>query len=168
MSNTKDDIGIRLKAKREERNVSGEKLSEYLGVPKDRIYKWEKGSSPKFDDRQRVEDWIQADDWNNFPREKETENSFKEENATYQQKRLAIKNGDNKKQVPVFGGYTTLGNIQVYDDEGIKSKVIANLPTDVFPGCDYAERASGDSTTHQQKLNRLVILLFFFIALFTG
>lgn len=47
--------------------------------------------------------------------------------------------------MPVYGGFTTLGNIEVIDDENIKNRVIAELPSDVFPGCNYAEKAKGDS-----------------------
>lgn len=58
--------------------------------------------------------------------------------------RRSLKNGD-KPAVPVFGGFTTLGNIEVYDDENVKHKVVGHLPTEFFPNCDYAEKAKGDS-----------------------
>lgn len=58
---------------------------------------------------------------------------------------MLLKNGELGKEVPVYGGFTTLGNIEVIDDEGLKHRVIAQLPADVFPGCDYAEKAKGDS-----------------------
>lgn len=64
--------------------------------------------------------------------------------STFQEQLLEYKNGA-EKQVPVMGGFTTLGNITVYNDEGMKNKVIANLPAEVFPGCNWAEKATGDS-----------------------
>lgn len=73
--------------------------------------------------------------------EKTTKEPVKE---TFQQQLLTKKNGDEKK-VPVYGGFTSLGNIEVLDDENVKHKVIAELPANVFPGCDYAEKATGDS-----------------------
>lgn len=64
---------------------------------------------------------------------------------TYLEKRRDHKNNGTKKDVPVFGGFTTLGNIQVYDDGNVKNKIVGHLPADFFPNCDYAERAKGDS-----------------------
>lgn len=69
----------------------------------------------------------------------------REQPASYSETRLKLKNGDHQKKVPVYGGFTTLGNIEVIDDEGLRNRVVAELPADVFPGCDYAEKAKGDS-----------------------
>lgn len=76
----------------------------------------------------------------NVPRE-----SMVSEPASYLDKRRDQKNNGIKKDVPVFGGFTTLGNIQVYDDGNVKNKIVGHLPADFFPNCDYAERAKGDS-----------------------
>lgn len=70
---------------------------------------------------------------------------FEEPEGTYLSKRRDLKNNVAKPSVPVFGGFTTLGNIEVYDDDGMRNQVIAKLPAEVFPGCDYAEKAKGDS-----------------------
>lgn len=67
----------------------------------------------------------------------------KEAEGDYVAQRRELKNGD--KKVPVYGGFTTLGNIEVYDDDNMKNEVVAQLPAEVFPGCDYAEKAKGDS-----------------------
>jgi DNA-binding XRE family transcriptional regulator len=61
----------------------------------------------------------------------------------YHTKRLKRKNESSSADVPVFNGSTSLGNITMYNDE--RKEVIATLPANVFPGCDYAEKASGDS-----------------------
>lgn len=63
--------------------------------------------------------------------------------SSYIETRKMLKNSSH--DIPVYGGFTTLGNIQVIDDENVKHKVIGALPTDIFPGCDYAEKAKGDS-----------------------
>lgn len=62
---------------------------------------------------------------------------------TYQQKRHENKLNGNREDVPVYNGSTTLGNITLFSDEN--KEQIATLPQTVFPGCDYAEKASGDS-----------------------
>lgn len=67
------------------------------------------------------------------------------ETDSYQKKRLEQKNNGTKPKVPVYGGFTTLGNITIIDDENVKNRVIAELPSEVFPGCDYSEKAKGDS-----------------------
>lgn len=77
----------------------------------------------------------------NVPRESKAS----EPPASYLEKRRDQKNNSTKKDVPVFGGFTTLGNIQVYDDGNVKNKIVGHLPADFFPNCDYAERAKGDS-----------------------
>lgn len=43
-------------------------LESILGIPKDRIYKWEKGTAPKYEDRIAIVKWIEMEDWKNFPR----------------------------------------------------------------------------------------------------
>lgn len=63
----------------------------------------------------------------------------------YLSKRRLLKNTVAANKVPMYGGFTTLGNIEVYDDENIRHKVVAQLPPEVFPGCDYAEKAKGQS-----------------------
>jgi transcriptional regulator with XRE-family HTH domain len=63
----KDPIGEYLRKARENRNISVPELSEIIGIPKDRIYKWEQGkAAPQYEDRQKVEAWINGT-WNNIP-----------------------------------------------------------------------------------------------------
>lgn len=67
MEKVKDPIGERLRQTREERGVSVPELEGILDIPKDRIYKWEQGkSAPQYEDRQKVESWINGT-WNNIP-----------------------------------------------------------------------------------------------------
>ena len=95
---------------------------------------------------------IQPDAWQRFVAHFElpyqVENSevseLQEAKQDYVVQRRNHKN-THSKQVPMYDGYTTLGNIQVYDDEKIKHKVVAQLPPEIFPGCDYAEKAKGNS-----------------------
>ena len=72
---------------------------------------------------------------------------FLSENKTksYIQDRRDQKNNHAKEPVPVYGGFSSLGNIVVYDDENLKNEVIGTLPPNIFPNCDYAEKAKGDS-----------------------
>ena len=71
------------------------------------------------------------------------QNVLSEDAPTYQQKRLQSKLNGSREDVPVYNGSTTLGNITLFSDEN--KEQIATLPQTVFPGCDYAEKASGDS-----------------------
>lgn len=72
-----------------------------------------------------------------------TINIVTEKEATYLQKRNDLKTKGEKNDVPVFNGSTSLGNITMYMDDA--KEQIAALPQSVFPGCDYAEKACGDS-----------------------
>jgi transcriptional regulator with XRE-family HTH domain len=54
-----DSLGERIKAKRDEEDISAEKLAKILGVTKENIYKWERGSKPS--DPQvynRITNWL--------------------------------------------------------------------------------------------------------------
>lgn len=73
------------------------------------------------------------------------EQTVREPQASYTKIRNDKKNNGSKKEVPVYGGYSTLGNIVVYDDENTRNEVIGTLPPNIFPNCDYAEKAKGDS-----------------------
>lgn len=109
-------------------------VSSITGIPVGRIYKWFDGtSSPKYADAVKLEEIL------NVPNE-----TMQESEATYLTQRRNLKNGE-KSKVPVYGGFTTLGNIEVIDDANMKHKVVAELPADIFPGCNHAEKAKGDS-----------------------
>lgn len=58
MEKQKDPIGRILKETRKSRNVSVPQLADILSIPHDRIYKWEKGATPKYEDRLLLENWI--------------------------------------------------------------------------------------------------------------
>lgn len=108
------------------------------GIPKDRVYKWkQEGTNPKSEDEKTINAWLNK--MENTPH-----GTNDDTRVDYIQTRRKLKNSDSSA-VPVYGGFTTLGNIEVIDDQNIKHKVIAELPTNVFPGCDYAEKAKGDS-----------------------
>lgn len=64
--------------------------------------------------------------------------------TTYLTRRRNLKNG-NESPVPMYGSFSTLGNIEVFDDDKNRHKVVAQLPSEVFPGCDFAEKAKGQS-----------------------
>jgi len=59
MKETRSDIGERLKQYRKDNNLSVPALEKLLSIPRDRIYKWEKGTVP-YDtaDYEKVEDLI--------------------------------------------------------------------------------------------------------------
>jgi len=64
----RDPITKELREKREERNVTVAELSRMLGVPKERIHKWDQSkSAPKYNDRIKIQNWIKATNWKDFP-----------------------------------------------------------------------------------------------------
>ncbi len=87
----------------------------------------------------------------------ETTNVVNEESETYLVKRRNLKNTQERKGVPITGGFTTLGNVVVYDDDNMKNEVIGQLPAHLFPGCNHGERASGDSM-HPEIVNQAFVI----------
>lgn len=68
MQKTKDPIGELLLKTRKDRDVSVPELAKILSIPMARIYKWEQGeSSPKYQDRIKLEAWINDAAWKNLP-----------------------------------------------------------------------------------------------------
>lgn len=129
---------MEVKKLRELLNISQQELSDKTGIPKERIAKWEQGrGSPKAEDSKTLEKFF----GDKVPRENGT---VEESKLPYHVARREKKMAD-KAPVPIYGGFTTLGNIEVIDDDNMKNKVVAELPAEVFPGCDYAEKAKGDS-----------------------
>lgn len=64
---------------------------------------------------------------------------------SYIEQRRNLKNTKEPADIPVMGGYTNLGMIQVFNDEQYRNEVVATLPAKLFPGSDYGEKAKGDS-----------------------
>jgi transcriptional regulator with XRE-family HTH domain len=55
-------LGEKIKAKRKKDKLSAEELGVLLGVPKDRIYKWEKGAKPSdAEDLIKVQKWLNGE-----------------------------------------------------------------------------------------------------------
>lgn len=74
MQKIKDPISELLLKTRNARNISVPKLASILGIPKDRIYKWEQGeSSPKYEDKVKLEAWIKDGNWKNVTKPKTIE-----------------------------------------------------------------------------------------------
>lgn len=96
MNKAVDPIGQNLKAKRKERRLSVPELSDLIGIPADRIYKWEASkATPKYEDRQFLEKWINSEDWKNIPHETPNSRNYSErslENLTESNKILAEAN----------------------------------------------------------------------------
>lgn len=66
-----DNIGLRLKEKRKELNLSVPALGLHLQIPPDRIYKWEKGTKPSdMGDYKKIERFLESG-LETFPRETE-------------------------------------------------------------------------------------------------
>ncbi len=64
----------------------------------------------------------------------DTQDSILEEsNLAYHKRLLALKNAEGEG-IPVSGGNTSLGNIEVIDRDYEKEEIIARLPSNMFPG----------------------------------
>ena len=72
-------------------------------------------------------------------------NELNEPAPSYQQKRLAIKNGEKESAIPMYFGNTRAGTIEVYSDDPDLNKPVGHLPASIFPGCNHGEKVSGDS-----------------------
>lgn len=131
------DIAEKIKNYRKDNNVSMPELAKVSGISKENLYKWEKGTKPTdFEVIKKLEIVLQTE-WKVL----QIQLLESEKSNSYIQKRREEKLKD--KSIPVVGGYTNLSYIDVYNDE--KREVVGNLPQNIFPGCDYAEKAKGDS-----------------------
>lgn len=125
--------GQDIRDKRKKLGLSAEELAEILGVSKDNIYKWEKGHKPGSGDNYlKVENWLSGKT-ENVPRV-----------TPYVDRRRDLKNGEGGS-IPVFTGNTRAGTIEVYSDDPAVNEPVGHLPANIFPGCNHAEKVSGDS-----------------------
>jgi len=72
------------------------------------------------------------------------ETIVQESKASYLQTRQRLKNSSDS-EIPVFAGNTRAGTIQVYSDDPSVNEPVGHLPASIFPGCNHAEKVSGDS-----------------------
>jgi transcriptional regulator with XRE-family HTH domain len=124
-----------LKKSRAKKGYSQQQVADYIGVTK-KSYQYYEGNdrNPKVEKVNKLIEYLDIEKETNVPHEK----------ITYLEKRRGIKNSE-KADIPVFGSFTTLGNVTVYNDDRMKNEVIAGLPPALFPNCNYAERAKGQS-----------------------
>lgn len=108
---------------------------------------------------------IQPEAWNRFvaffkldlPTESsEISGTAQEPLSHYVEKRRDLKNGDSHKGVPVYFGNTRAGNIEVYSDDPAMQTPVGFLDPILFPGCNHAEKVSGDSM-HPMIRNQAVV-----------
>lgn len=67
-----------------------------------------------------------------------------DEPEPYVAMRRKLKNSD-KDDLPVYIGNTQAGKIEVYSDDPGAQTPVAFLPAQIFPGCNHAERVTGNS-----------------------
>ncbi len=73
------------------------------------------------------------------------ETNLSEPEPDYLKQRRDHKNGTNEKAIPMYFGNTRAGTIQVYSDDPEMQVPVGHLPASIFPGCNHAEKISGDS-----------------------
>lgn len=68
-------------------------LSKLLGIPQDRLYKWERNvSEPKHEDRVKLEKWLNTEKVPNYPELKEPADQYGKpsENEVYKEKYIMM------------------------------------------------------------------------------
>lgn len=133
-----EHLGDKLLAFREAEKKNQAQMADFLGIGERTYQDIEKTGNVK-----KVEDLIKIT--NKTGIQLESTQIVAESAQSYTKTRNDKKNNGEKKAIPVYGGYSTLGNIVVYDDENTRNEVIGTLPPNIFPNCDYAEKAKGDS-----------------------
>ena len=147
-------FGKEIKRIREASGLTASKLVKLIGINSLQRYKgWEQGDyDPKFDDRILIEKFFKISidkivKLDRIPDHLLTENDNKEELES--KKTFHEKLKDKKlepKEIPVMGGFTNLSIIEIHNDDFYdKHKIVGTLSQDLFPGCDHAEKAKGDS-----------------------
>lgn len=95
---------------------------------------------------------IQPEAWNRFVQHfelpyaeesSEISEQFEDSNAVFEVRNQ--KNESKNRGVPVYFGNTRAGNIEVYSDDPEMQKPVGFLDPTLFPGCNHAEKVSGDS-----------------------
>lgn len=141
MEKKKDPIGRVLRKCRDERGVSVPELEAILGIPKDRIYKWEKGSVPKYEDRNIIIKWMEAKDWKNFPRENMEQNS------------------NDVIRLPHHGGQKLSSDgikVTLQDYLDLQKQMIQQLNEDKEKLIKQAESRIADLKQHNDSLNNII------------
>ncbi len=137
-----------IKKYREHFDLSGAEISSRIGFDnKYRLEKWEKKiGTPKDKDASLIKQYFGIQDLSQLTNDT-LKQLFSEkvprEKITFVEKRRSHKLNSVGEDVPVYGGNTTLGNVMVYDDEGLKHQVIGRLDANIFPGAIMQKKPRG-------------------------
>lgn len=84
MSKTDNNLVVSLFETLKNRRLSVPKLSELIGIPKERIYKWkQEGTTPKAEDQKKINAWLNGENMEKVPRATVSEgNGDAQDNAT--------------------------------------------------------------------------------------
>lgn len=138
-----NNLGQKIKDFRKLKGMSMPVFSGIVGIPKDRIYKWEKGVIPyETNDLQRVLDYIE----NGInPHDQINDSKLSEPSEPYHIGRNKRKNEREWQGVPVYeASPITATNTEVYHDERVdQPDFYLKIPQ--LKDCNYAARARGDS-----------------------
>lgn len=122
--------GIVLKEYLEKQAVSKALLAKELRMSRQNLYQILESEEMEDDTKKKFETYF-------------NESIFTQPKPYTQQRFEAKLKGE--KDVPVFVGNTRLGPVKVYSDDPEMQKPVASLPAQLFPGCNHAEKVSGDS-----------------------
>ena len=132
--NSDINIGEKLKKFRQDKGLSVLAFAKLYDFNKENLYKWEKGTKPTdYGEVNRLLEILENDP-----------SIVSEPLQPYVEKRRQLKTTDFPP-IPVFAGNTQAGIITVYSDDPTMQKPVGHLPAELFPGCNHAEKVTGDS-----------------------
>lgn len=137
-----------LKNARIDKGLTQEAIAADIGISMRMYQRYEDGLFPKYKSENikkldqllgiNISDIIYD---SNVPR-----NTFQEEDKNYLEKRRSIKSGkESPAAIPAYVGNTKMGKFEAYADDPEMQTPAGYFDSQIFPGCNHAEKVSGDS-----------------------
>jgi AraC-like DNA-binding protein len=125
----------------DDQRISKKQIAEDLGMSRRNLYQLFESKTLEPETKKKFEDYFKKE-------------IFKEQNQagdiqeSYLAKRRHIKNASKEVYFPVYNGNARLredDRLVVYNDDPEEQIPVGFLPQHLFPGCDHAEKAFGNS-----------------------
>lgn len=127
--------------------LSQQKVADIIGEKRSTYAEWENNTMPQADILSKISSALNvpmADLLSDKPIEPPL-TVLNEQTVDYLKERRDKKNGTKEIPIPMYFGNTRAGTIQVYSDDPEMQAPVGHLPASIFPGCNHAEKISGDS-----------------------
>lgn len=141
------DPRIIIRKAREAKGLTQTQLADKLGLGLRMYQKIEDGQFPKYKTEQirQIEAILGINVYELIYEQSASPSLVSEPlELPYMEKRRQLKTTDFPP-IPVFAGNTQAGIITVYSDDPTMQKPVGHLPAELFPGCNHAEKVTGDS-----------------------